>query len=69
LWRSLTNNKGLRAMDSGERKVEEKKPYEAPRVATISLRPEEAVLGHCKTASGGGVQIGCQFFTCSSVGS
>jgi len=46
-----------------------KKPYEPPRVQTISLRPEEAVLGHCKTSTGGGVNIGCQFFTCSSVGS
>jgi hypothetical protein len=46
-----------------------KKPYEPPRLQTISLRPEEAVLGHCKTSTGGGVNIGCQFFTCSSVGS
>ena len=46
-----------------------KKLYEPPRLTTISLRPEEAVLGHCKTSTGGGIQIGCQFFTCSSVGS
>jgi hypothetical protein len=46
-----------------------KKPDEPPRLTTISLRPEEAVLGHCKTSTGGGIQIGCQFFTCSSVGS
>lgn len=32
---------------------EGKKPYEAPRLTTINLRPEEAVLGHCKTPSGG----------------
>jgi hypothetical protein len=25
-----------------------KKTYEPPRLTTISLRPEEAVLGHCK---------------------
>lgn len=24
------------------------KKYEPPRLTTISLRPEEAVLGHCK---------------------
>lgn len=23
-------------------------PYEAPKVIRVSLRPEEAVLGHCK---------------------
>jgi hypothetical protein len=49
-----------------------KKPYEPPRLATISLRPEEAVLGHCKTAgSGGSVQATCTIplGPCSSVGS
>jgi hypothetical protein len=30
-----------------------KRPYETPKLTKISLRPEEAVLGHCKTASGG----------------
>ena len=28
-----------------------KKNYEPPKVTMISLRPEEAVLGHCKSAS------------------
>jgi hypothetical protein len=56
-------------MDSEVNKSQEKQPYERPRLSTINLRPEEAVLGHCKTASGGGIQVGCQFFTCSSVGS
>jgi hypothetical protein len=28
--------------------VDGKKPYEPPQLTTISLRPEEAVLGHCK---------------------
>lgn len=27
---------------------EQRKRYEAPKVTAISLRPEEAVLGHCK---------------------
>ena len=35
-------------------KVNEKKRYEPPKIAVISLRPEEAVLGHCKNASTGG---------------
>ena len=48
-----------------------KKSYESPRVKTISLRPEEAVLGHCKTSgSGGPVQSTCTLIgPCSSVGS
>jgi hypothetical protein len=35
---------------------EERKKYEPPQLTTISLRPEEAVLGHCKTLSTGGSQ-------------
>jgi len=37
-----------------------KKQYEPPKVTTISLRPEEAVLGHCKVSgSGGAFGPGC----------
>jgi len=31
----------------------QKKPYVKPEVRRVPLRPEEAVLGGCKTASGG----------------
>jgi hypothetical protein len=48
------------------------KPYEAPKIIRVSLRPEEAVLGHCKiptsagpAATGCGVAVG----GCSSFGS
>lgn len=38
-----------------------KKAYESPRVTVISLRPEEAVLGHCKSMSASGpVGASCQ---------
>jgi hypothetical protein len=30
------------------------KPYEAPKIIRVSLRPDEAVLGHCKTPSSAG---------------
>jgi hypothetical protein len=48
-----------------------KKPYETPQLTTISLRPEEAVLGHCKSFNAGGsVQSTCTFISvCHSVGS
>jgi hypothetical protein len=48
-----------------------KKQYESPTLTTISLRPEEAVLGHCKTSgTGGPVQSTCTLIgPCSSVGS
>jgi hypothetical protein len=50
--------------------ADRKKSYEPPQLTTISLRPEEAVLGHCKTGNGGGNQpFGCAFAACSSIGS
>ena len=59
-------------MDLEPKRAEGKKTYEPPRLATISLRPEEAVLGHCKTFSGGGNSTfgSCQpIGICNSVGS
>jgi hypothetical protein len=50
---------------------DDKKIYEPPRLTTISLRPEEAVLGHCKIAggSGPGGGPGACGILCSSFGS
>ena len=33
---------------------ESRKAYQPPKLSVISLRPEEAVLGHCKNPSSGG---------------
>jgi hypothetical protein len=41
-----------------------KSKYEAPMVTRISLRPEEAVLGHCKNMTAAGPVGG----TCNAVG-
>jgi hypothetical protein len=51
--------------------AEGKKPYESPKVTTISLRPEEAVLGHCKISGGGGGPNPptCAALFCMSLGS
>jgi hypothetical protein len=38
--------------DNSEQRL--KKKYEQPKITVISLRPEEAVLGHCKNGSVGG---------------
>jgi hypothetical protein len=47
-----------------------KQKYEPPKVVTISLRPEEAVLGHCKmSGSTGPVSSSCTVMFCSSIGS
>ena len=58
-------------MNSGLNQAEGKKPYESPKVTTISLRPEEAVLGHCKISGGGGGPNPptCAALFCMSLGS
>lgn len=50
--------------------AQKKKEYQAPAITLISLRPEEAVLGNCKTASiSGPVAPTCSQTSCSSIGS
>jgi hypothetical protein len=58
-------------MDNDLKQADGKRPYEPPRLTTISLRPEEAVLGHCKIAGGAGpVSASCQpIGVCPSQGS
>lgn len=48
-----------------------KKKYEPPKVTVISLRPEEAVLGNCKSmsVSGPGQSICSNLGGCTPVGS
>jgi hypothetical protein len=41
-------------MNQSTRELNGKKPYAPPRLTTISLRPEEAVLGACKSLNTGG---------------
>jgi hypothetical protein len=57
-------------MDPELSKRGEQKTYEPPHLTAISLRPEEAVLGHCKTSTGMD-QCGtpCASFLCHTVGS
>jgi hypothetical protein len=56
-------------MDQESSKTDAKKQYEPPRLTTISLRPEEAVLGHCKTSGSSFPGFPCTAFVCSNVGS
>ncbi|MGB8473352.1 MAG: hypothetical protein WCE61_04620 [Candidatus Acidiferrum sp.] len=48
-----------------------KSAYEAPKVVRVSLRPEEAVLGHCKiTGATGPVATSCRYpASCPTMGS
>ncbi len=34
--------------DESQNQQKSRRPYEPPQVTRVSLRPEEAVLGHCK---------------------
>jgi hypothetical protein len=46
------------------------KPYEAPKIIRVSLRPDEAVLGHCKIpGSAGPVSGSCMATSCKTFGS
>lgn len=52
-------------MKDEDAKRDAKKSYESPTLTRISLRPDEAVLGNCKSLSSGGPVGG----GCASVGS
>ena len=57
-------------MNEPNQKAGERKPYEPPRVVSINLRPEEAVLGNCKIGgSAGPVASSCSTLHCSTIGS
>ena len=65
------SNSGPEAPADIGRNSSRKKPYQPPRVVQISLRPEEAVLGHCKTTrSAGPVSFSCSNLgACKTIGS
>jgi hypothetical protein len=57
-------------MDHDLSQADGKKQYEPPKLTTISLRPEEAVLGHCKIAGTTGPGFSsCAAVFCMSLGS
>lgn len=57
-------------MEESQRDPVEKKLYETPKLLTISLRPEEAVLGNCKISATSGPGVGtCAALKCSTIGS
>ncbi|MGA8035811.1 MAG: hypothetical protein WA823_01560 [Candidatus Acidiferrales bacterium] len=49
---------------------ERRKQYEPPKIIRVSLRPEEAVLGHCKIPGASGpVSASCAAVACQAFGS
>jgi len=52
------------------KKSPEREDYNPPKVTAVSLRPEEAVLGHCKIAGSAGPVAGsCTNLSCRTIGS
>jgi hypothetical protein len=68
---SLKLRKQCNLMKEEPNATENRKPYDAPKMVRISLRPEEAVLGNCKTSSSTGPVGGsCTAVSpCMSIGS
>jgi hypothetical protein len=57
-------------MEEKQSQDERRKQYEPPKIIRVSLRPEEAVLGHCKIPGASGpVNSSCAAVTCQSFGS
>ena len=56
---------------SSDEQAGKKKPYSKPEISQVSLRPEEAVLGSCKTTKiSGPAQSHCSSpSACSSLAS
>lgn len=55
---------------AGRNKEHKKKPYVKPEVKQVPLRPEEAVLGFCKTTVvAGPLSSACATLSCLSNGS
>jgi hypothetical protein len=58
------------AMETETKQGRSRKKYEPPQLVTINLRPEEAVLGHCKiSAAAGPVTSTCVALNCMTIGS
>ena len=58
--------------DANERNAQkEKRPYVKPEIQQVQLKPEEAVLGGCKTTTAAGpARVTCDFGVgnCSAMG-
>ena len=62
----------MNVSENPETEAPMKKPYLKPRLRRVELRPQEAVLGNCKSAAGtvgGGSGGTCSTMTCQSQGS
>lgn len=59
-------------MEHGNDSLKSRKTYQAPAITRISLRPEESVLGHCKSTTVSG-PVGATYNSagvgCMNVGS
>ena len=62
----------MNEMENEKTTVAPKKSYTKPKLRRVELRPQEAVLGSCKSMGGtvgGGVGGTCSLVSCQSQGS
>jgi hypothetical protein len=62
----------MNVTENPETNAPPKKPYLKPRLRRVELRPQEAVLGNCKSLGGtvgGGAAGTCDTIACQSQGS
>jgi hypothetical protein len=59
-----------REIESRIEAARRRRPYVKPEIRQVKLRPDEAVLGNCKTnSSAGPAASACTTFLCSTNGS
>ena len=54
----MAQGPGLEMNETPKKKNAEKADYQPPQLIRVSLRPEEAVLGHCKVSGSAGPASG-----------
>jgi len=67
---SVKGTNGQVMREENQHEKEDRKPYEAPKIIRVSLRPDEAVLGHCKISGVAGPgNSSCGALFCRTPGS
>lgn len=64
------NNQKNHSSANSETSQSVKRTYRKPRIESVEMRPNEALLGACKTSSSAGpASPSCSTLSCSSLGS
>ena len=66
----MNGSNGPAMSEETQPEKEDRKPYEAPKIIRVSLRPDEAVRGHCKISGVAGPgNSSCGALFCRTPGS